>query len=264
MTWVVAASTLFGYGALYSDVRVTFRDGTERDLVQKAYPMGNYIAGGFAGSIKLGFMLLQSLADSLAASEDEIDRVVFDPVPVAIKWSPLARSIFLSAEAEERRLGSRFLLLGISPTEACGLGAKVYFVRFASPDYQPKIMSRPIKICGIGTGAEVAAYKYSIKPLFRLTSGILKAEVRYPGGWGHELGFAIANALAWHPQSGISRHLHMIIVERGRIRVANSDENIYPADGTKIEVRMPRVAQGYEEFLAFAHAVGQNGAGAVC
>ena len=60
MTWVVGAPSVFGYGALYSDVQVTFADGNTRDLVQKAYPLSNFIAAGFAGSVRVGFMLLQS------------------------------------------------------------------------------------------------------------------------------------------------------------------------------------------------------------
>jgi len=57
MTWAAAASTIFGYGALYSDVQVTFRDGNTKDLLQKAYPVSNFIAAGFAGSVRIGFKL---------------------------------------------------------------------------------------------------------------------------------------------------------------------------------------------------------------
>jgi hypothetical protein len=53
MTWVIGASSIFDYGAMMSDVRVTFRDGRERDLVQKAYAVGFAAAvvrrEGFAG-----------------------------------------------------------------------------------------------------------------------------------------------------------------------------------------------------------------------
>lgn len=39
MTWVCAASTIYGYGGLYSDVQVTFPDESTADLIQKAYPI---------------------------------------------------------------------------------------------------------------------------------------------------------------------------------------------------------------------------------
>ena len=56
---------MFGYGALYSDVQVTFPDGSTKDLLQKAYPLSNFIAAGFAGSVRIGFMLLDSLSQFL-------------------------------------------------------------------------------------------------------------------------------------------------------------------------------------------------------
>jgi hypothetical protein len=56
----------------------------------------------------------------------------------------------------------------------------------------------------------------------------------------------------------------MLIVRRGSILVENSDENIYPPDGSCIEIRMPQVARSYEEFLKLAESVGHDAAGAAC
>jgi hypothetical protein len=65
MTWVIGASSLFGHGAVISDIQVTFRTGQTVDLLQKAYPLGRFIVGGFSGSVLIGFRLLQSLKDML-------------------------------------------------------------------------------------------------------------------------------------------------------------------------------------------------------
>ena len=78
------------------------------------------------------------------------------------------------------------------------------------------------------------------------------------------LGFSISRALADHPRTGISRHLHVLIVQRGSILVETSDEDIYPPDGSRIEIRMPRVAQSYEQFLELAESLGHDAAGAIC
>jgi hypothetical protein len=43
-----------GYGFGISDVRVTLGDGTEADCLQKLYPIGRYLAAGFAGSVAIG------------------------------------------------------------------------------------------------------------------------------------------------------------------------------------------------------------------
>jgi len=264
MTWVLATSTVFGYGALYSDVQVTFRDGSTRDLVQKAYPLGNYIVAGFSGSVRIGFLLLQSLSDALRISDRESASMAWDPFWVSKVWPSIARSVFNSAPQEEKALSSSILMLGVSPTESSGLGARVICTRFASPDFLPGIMARPITLCSIGSGSGVREYKRSIKPLFRLSSGILKAEIGEPGGWARQLGFSISRTLSDHPRNGISRHIHIIIVNRGSIHVETNDENIYSPDGSIVEIRMPKVARGYSEFLSLANASGHAATGAIC
>jgi hypothetical protein len=84
MTWVIGASSIFDYGAMMSDVRVTFRDGRERDLVQKAYPVGPYIVAGFAGSVRIGFQMLESLAKFLIVPPNAPQPGAWEPeAPVA-------------------------------------------------------------------------------------------------------------------------------------------------------------------------------------
>lgn len=68
MTWVLGASSLFGYGVMLSDVQVSV--GEKRfDILQKAYPLSNYILGGFAGSVQIGFMFLQSLSNIFCSAQ---------------------------------------------------------------------------------------------------------------------------------------------------------------------------------------------------
>lgn len=266
MTWICAASTIYGYGAVFSDVKVTFRDGRTEDLIQKAYPVSNFIAAGFAGSVRIGFMLMQSLGNFLRTPVNMHATHAWDPCWVSEKWAPIAKSVFDTAPDVERRVegGTSLLMVGTSPTEECGLGARVYFTRFVSPDFRPGIMARSIKLCSIGSGARRPEYKRRLKPLFRLTSGILTGEVMHQGGWARALGFSISRALADSPQNGISQHLHVLIVRRGGILVETNDETIYPPDGPPIELRMPSVAQGYAQFLERADGVGHDAAGAVC
>lgn len=259
-----AASTIYGYGALYSDVQVTFLDGRTADLVQKAYPLSNFIAAGFAGSVRIGFSLLQSLNDFLRMPSKTAGTEAWEPKWVSANWAPIAKSVFDSAAETEKVHGGYVLMVGTSPTESCGLGAKVYFTRFASPDFRPCVMSRAIKVCSIGSGAKVKEYHRHLKPLFRLTSGILRAEVMNQGGWARALGFSISRRLADHPHPGVSRHLHTVIVRRGSIVVETNDENIYPPDGSRLEIRMPRVAQSYQQFLDLAESHGNDATGAIC
>ena len=104
MTWVVGATSVYGYGALYSDVQVTFNGGVTRDLVQKAYPISNFIAAGFSGSVRVGFALLQSLADCTSLPDDALETQAWDPVWVATQWAPTARSV--DPGPDRRRAGA--------------------------------------------------------------------------------------------------------------------------------------------------------------
>jgi hypothetical protein len=266
MTWICAASTVYGYGVLYSDVQVTFRSTHKtEDLIQKAYPISNFLAAGFSGSVRIGFGLVNSLQDSLRMPADARETQAWEPKWVSEKWAPSAKSLFDHAPRVERDVkGTGILLVGVSPTETCGLGAKVYITRFCAPDFRPQIMSRPVQSFSIGSGAKVAEYKRRVKPLLRLTSGIMQAEVMNPGGWARQLGFSISRALADHPRDGISKHLHYVIIQRGSIAVETNDENIYPREGPAIEIRMPVVAQSYEQFQQLAKSFGHEAAGAAC
>lgn len=45
MTWVIGAASLFGYGVMLSDVRVSFPNGQRADMLKKAYPVGPFHRG---------------------------------------------------------------------------------------------------------------------------------------------------------------------------------------------------------------------------
>ena len=267
LTWICAVSSLTGGCALYSDVQVTFPDGRTTDLVQKAFPLTNSMAAGFAGSVRIGFSLLDSLASFLKLPpEIDPNQVGWDPRWVSVNWAPLARSVFESADPAEQRLGAQILVVAASPTENSGLGAKFYFTRFSAPDFKPGIMTKPFKLCSIGSGAGISEYHASLKPLFRWSGHVstLQADVGGPNGWVHNLSFRISQRLADHPHTGISRHMHAIIVGRRLMIVGNNDESIYRGDDPPIEIRMPPVAQTYSQFQTLAASVGHEAAGAVC
>jgi hypothetical protein len=264
MTWVIGATSVFGYGALYSDVQVTLADGTTRDLIQKAYPISNFFAAGFAGSVLIGFGLLQSLAESTLLPDEVAATHSWDPVSVAERWQAAARNVFESAPASERALGAQFLLLGASPTQNAGLGSRMFLIRFAAPRFSPGIMGKFLMSCSIGSGSGVHDYKRSIKPLIRLASRMNQAEIMNPNGWAQQLAFSISRAVNRYPRNGISTHFHAVVVRRGSLSTWNNDERIHYPDGSIREVRMPEVARSYEEFVELARRAGSVAAFATC
>ena len=65
MTWVLGANTEFGSVLMASDIRITLR-GCEYDCLQKVYPLGFNIVGGFSGSVTIGMDTLAFLSAQFA------------------------------------------------------------------------------------------------------------------------------------------------------------------------------------------------------
>lgn len=263
MTWIIGATTVFGYGALISDTEVTFQNKTNADLIQKAYPISNYIGAGFAGSVKIGFSLIDRLT-KLASSIPQAMGESIDPIFLARSFSPIARSVFSEGSDAERRLNSHLLIVGASPTENSGLGARVYLTRMVSPYFVPEIKGANIKVLSIGSGAESKELKHRIKRLVRHDSKTLQAEIGRPGGWAEIFSFSVTRALHDNPIPGVSPHHHLILVDRGLITLSNNDEKIYDGDDTVTEFKMPDVAKSYSEFVQLCQSKGYASAEAQC
>lgn len=261
MTWVIGAASVLCTGVIISDVRVRFADGRTADMLQKAYPVGNYIAAGFAGSVYIGFQLIESLRDILFIPEG-VGNGAFDPVQVAHEWTPLAQEIFRNAPAEERRNGAQIVLVGISPTEHLGVPEfpRVYVIRFTAPFFVPGFMEKGLRICGIGSGAKVKQYKRALRPLSRSGSGIHQSGVE----WARNLAFCTTIAVRDYPYEGISEHFHVVGIRLGEMVVVKNDMTTHPLNQPPIELRMPPVAQSWQEFNDMARNQLIPSAGAAC
>lgn len=257
---------MLGYGAVISDVQVTFRSGETADLIQKAYPLGNFIVGGFSGSVMIGFRLLHNLSNKLRIPPEIARSNAWDPPWVANEWAATAKAIFQSAPPEEKKLGVHILLVGISPNEHMGAPEfpRVYVIRFASPNFTPDFLRRAHVACSIGTGARIREYKRAIKPLFDIRSNMIQAEVAGFGNWARMLASSMSNVIEAHPKNGISKHLHVFALRRGELIHTNNDQTIFPSGEEPIVIEMPKVARSYGEFLAMAEQYKSSTSCATC
>ena len=182
---------------MLSDVQVTFSNGKTMDLVQKAYPLGNFIVAGFSGSVKIGFALLESLNKLLQLPPDKQKTHAWNPVWVANEWSSTAKIVYESQPVAERRLGAQILMVGISPTENLGMphASQVYIVRFTSPDFKPGFMKKPLSICCIGSGAGVEEYKQVLKEFTNIRSSTIQMEMMDFGGWANALSHTLIKVI---------------------------------------------------------------------
>ncbi|WP_426339943.1 hypothetical protein ACN9MZ_27335 [Pseudoduganella sp. S-14] len=264
MTWVIGAASIMSTGAIISDSRVHFADGRSAELLQKIYPVGNYIAAGFAGSVRIGFEMIDSLKRILAMPAG-IGPHAFDPVGVSAEWTPIAREVFQRAPELEKRNGAKVIMVGVSPIENMGNEAfpRVYVIRFSAPDFVPQYMNRGLRMCSIGSGAGVTQYKRSLRPLFRNGSGIHQAHLGGVHQWARTLAFGATIAVRDYPHAGISEHFHVIGITLGDMALMNNDMKTYPQEGEPVVLQMPQVATSWLEFCDLAEVRHSSGAGAV-
>ncbi len=63
MTWIIGGNTVSGYCYAFSDIQVSWGNGFSLDCLQKFYQLSDNIGAGFAGSVSLGFKMLNNLSE---------------------------------------------------------------------------------------------------------------------------------------------------------------------------------------------------------
>lgn len=251
MTWIIGAATALGYGITLSDTCVTYTKNGEQktaDILQKAYPLAPFVVGGFAGSVNIGFQLLDSLQKLLVTGEENVGWLLDWIVE---NWHPIAKEIYDKNCPEEKMAGSHILLLAAHPTEDIGIPgmARIHVATLKSPNFEPEIKRNAfLTIEHIGSGAE--AYKKEIEELMKDGTQFANME-RGPrfGGMGTMIGIQLTDAIKKNPVTGVSQHLQYFFVRRGQIAYGNNDCIEYDKDGNKTEFKMPDLAQGYSQLL---------------
>jgi hypothetical protein len=154
---------------MLSDIQVTLSDGRRIDVLRKTYPVGPFIAMGFAGSVRLGFELVESMARHLRVPQDAPRNVAWVPQLAAQTWQVEAQRVFASAPPAEQELGSQTLLVGVHPTEDIGIPgqARAYVIRMVSPSFAPGFSPRRlVSVLSIGSGSRVWEYRRAVRDLF--------------------------------------------------------------------------------------------------
>ena len=247
MTWVIGGSTLFGYGFALSDICVSWGEDRQLDCLQKIYPVSKFIAAGFSGSVKLGFMLLEDLRRFLILPEKD---TAWKPKWVALNWRRRAKKIYGHAPENLRNLGCSILMVGVSPTENLGdaPAPRSTVSVLKAPEFEPKF-SKTGGILSIGSGSEVEEYKRELAEFAKDSyHPLMQMEVGNLGGFAHAINIAITKTLQEKVVKGVSKHLHICIVQRGQILIGNNDFTMYPEEGLQINFKMPYVAKNWRKF----------------
>jgi hypothetical protein len=215
---------MFGYGFGISDVRVTLGNDSEVDCLQKIHPVGRYVAVGFAGSVQIGFAMVERLRE-LAYMEDE--RLACDPLLVAQRWPQYARLVFEDFPTSVRDHQCDLMVIAAHPQEHTGnpLWARSYVYILRSPNFEPEAVAVH-EVGSIGCGGSYEECRSALEAFsndFRRREMFTRGEVGTQGGIGTMLGFDLTQLLMRALPRGISAHLHYCWVYRGRIIIKTND-----------------------------------------
>jgi hypothetical protein len=226
MTWIVAMPTPWGYSIGVSDVRVTLADGSERDCLQKIYPIANSLALGFAGSVYIGLKMVSIMQTSLRLDDAQAHWL---PAEVLKEISRQAREIFAGASETEKKLKSHLIVLSADPTVQAGpnpFGPLTCVNILKSPDFAPVEPGRGRVSAIGGSGSFAEQYKKTLDEISENHDRrfqLMRGEVMNPGGTGEMLGFEITRLIQETNPTGISSHLHYCWVYLGKTIIRTND-----------------------------------------
>jgi hypothetical protein len=285
MTWIVGISTPFGYSFALSDTRVTLGDDREIDCLQKIYPVARFIAVGFAGSVKIGFDIVEALKASLHEADEKL---AWNPPELVPQLPLLLRKVFQDAGAEEQVNHSHIMLLSTHPTEPVGSPwARAYVHVLRSPDFTPEeIKPHQLGTIGCHTSSQAcveAVERFSTDPSSH--EALMQGEVGPRGGLGSRLGMMLTPILEEAQPRGISPHLHECWVYRGKIVIGTNDHvklgrwsawnpgvenaeahqahSVGTPETPGFAFSMPGVATSWEQLLSILESQGSSAVGSV-
>jgi hypothetical protein len=249
MTWVVGYNAILGYAFLVSDIQITVtaQDGTKsyHDCCQKIYPLTEWIAGGFAGSVKIGFEMIAAL------------QLIFSDKPhntgwcldeITASWLPeFLREIFEISSDEEKRQGCEIILVSAHPAQNRGDAPwpMTQVATFTSPIFEPKL-EKGLRALSIGSGSEY--YRESIEKLSD-SFNIMQSAMGGIGSYAMTIQHWVSTAFSNNPNLGISSHYQLMSIERGKIVIYNTNYRIFNNDDSIEERITPPVVTSYQALL---------------
>ena len=198
MTWILGSGVMFGYGALISDVRVSWGSGQTLDALQKIYPVAPNMLAGFSGSVELGFKLIADMQQSFVLPKGRL----WPPRVAAWHWRRRARRHFAHSSAELRVLDSQIILAGVSAFKD-GPFFRSQCITMRAPDYWP-VWIKPREWASIGSGNTHETAKYFANLTADAEWPYLQSEIVKPGETASSVATTVIIDLMKMPMASVS------------------------------------------------------------
>lgn len=266
MTWIIGSAALFGSAILVSDICATFtnKDGTKRhvDCLQKIYYLGPHVIGGFSGSVRIGFDILEILRREFSTGPTDTG---LDTNIAAHTWlSRVIRRVFRNAPECEKKLSSSIILASAHPNKNRGDAPWPWtdIHIFSSPNFDP-VMAAPMEIVAIGKRNAMSAYMDALR-LLSTDPGFLRAAMNNDDGQASLLAHMVSSTLSNSPIPGVSTMFQFGVITRGKYTIHDHEYTMRQPDGQKIDIVFPRIARGKEEFETLIRKLSSEAEAADC
>ncbi len=261
--------TMFGNSLGISDVRGTLPppDGRSFDCVQKIHAVGPFLALGFAGSVVIGFAMVERLRSLLVCDRG----TAWIPTDVAAWWPEEARKVFGAFDSSIRAGGSQLMLFSVHPTENRGDSpwAKSYVHVFEAPTFEPQVTTIPRPV-SIGSGSQIVPFQAALKEIASDTEDslftLMKVEAMVsPSAMAGVLGEQLRRLIDVENPGGISPHLHLCVVTRGNIIIGPNNSESYGTVTSpgRTSFTMPPVATSWLELQKHLKDLGASAEGCI-
>jgi hypothetical protein len=252
MTWVIGTPTMMGYGLVIGDIQVTVptpNGPVYIDGIQKVFPVGRFIAAGFAGNVAVGYRLIDDLMQWLRFPPTDTTSAWMPPWVIA-KWRRRARWLYPSLATSGEEVG--LVVSGVSPQEDNGIPgmARTYAWILRSPSFEPKPIEW-MKVGAIGRGNQVEQYRQALENVNEDPVPYYQGEVGGAQGmFATTLAHMLGNRVERTPEPGISPHLLICTVRRGAVSLWTNDYDVFEEGGKRPALRMPPIARTWPEVVA--------------
>lgn len=241
MTWVIGATSIFGYSVIVSDVQVTcMNTGYGADLLQKVYPVGRYVAAGFAGDVPTGLSLIHYIT-KLLNPHDMKDDERWEPRFVMENWGAVAKRLYEDMSKRYPVGETHILLAGVEEVpgmEVSELGGTVGIISvLKSPEFVPEIYEGGKQFASIGSGSLSKSHRQDLEHIMDDPDFVyVKGELGRSGGHGMMIAGVIQVMVRKNPLPGVSQHFHTTLVGYSSVEQHRSPE-------------MPVVAANWSDLL---------------
>jgi hypothetical protein len=206
------------------------------------------MALGFAGTVRIGFRMVEKLRALRAASKLEEK---WEPETLAQWWPKVASEVF-QKEAQGGE-DCELMLLSAHPTQDLGIPnwAKCSVYLFRSPNFDPdpaepdEIYPAGSKTVAIGCGNELAPYRALLDRPTEFHTG-RHGPVEH-GLFTSRLLFEIRSTIFEHPTSDVSPILQLCTVNRLHVDIINANGKRYAVGGGVTDFTVPRLATNLDE-----------------